>query len=130
MQIARFEAVARMEAELASQRGPSPEAPFASWFIAGDDQALAAAGPPGEAQGTGAGKRHRCRPGRDLKPRSIDGVTYVGVGLEMSGSAPAIRDFLAAIETRVPSSSSIKLRSTASFRPRPALRSDPSLCRG
>jgi hypothetical protein len=101
-QISRFTAIARYAPQLDAQHAQSPEATRAAWFLSGGDPAIAAAGLQAklkelaQVHGVDVAQAH------DLKPRLADGITYVGIGFEMSGGAEGIAALLQAIDANVP----------------------------
>jgi Type II secretion system (T2SS), protein M subtype b len=100
--ISRFEAIARYAPELEAQRVRSPEASHAAWFLPGSDPAIAAASLQARLKQLAQNLGIDVAQAHDLKPRAGEGISYVGIGLEMSGSADGVAGFLAALESNLP----------------------------
>ena len=100
--IARFEAVARYGSISDAQRQQPPEAAYSAWFLAESDPAIAAAGLQARLKELAQIHGIDVTQAHDVKPRVVDGTSYVGIGLEMSGGAEAAAALLRAVETEAP----------------------------
>jgi hypothetical protein len=100
--IARFEAIARYAPNLGAQRARSPQVTHSGWFLPGNDVAIAAASLQAKLKELAQNQGLDVAQARDLKPRVEDGITYVGIGVEMSGGAEGLANLLHTIEAAVP----------------------------
>jgi hypothetical protein len=100
--ISRLEAIARYAPALEAQRAQSVETGHAAWFLPSRDPAIAAASLQARLKQLAQIRNIDVAQTHDLKPRTGEGISYIGIGLEMSGSAEGVAGFLAAIESNVP----------------------------
>jgi hypothetical protein len=123
--IARFEAIARFAPRLEAYRAKAPDLAHFPWLLPGSDQALAAASLQARLKELAQANGVAVAQARDLEPRAKGALTYVGVGLDMSGRADAMVPLLRAIEADVP----LLMIEKAAFRAEPGSdpRYDPTL---
>jgi hypothetical protein len=101
-QLAKLEAIARYASRL-DTRAPDPaEAAFVGWFLPDTDAAIAAANLQARLKAMAQSHVVDVTQASNVKPRTIAGVNYVGVSLEMMGRAEGIHGTLQDIENAIP----------------------------
>ncbi|WP_119392172.1 type II secretion system protein GspM [Taklimakanibacter lacteus] len=101
-QLAKFEAIARYGARLDTKAPDPAAAAFAGWFLPDADPAIAAANLQAKLKAMAQGHVVDVIQASNVKPRTMAGLTLVGVHLEMMGRAEGIHATLADIEATQP----------------------------
>lgn len=101
-QLAKLEAIARYGARLDTTAPDPAAAAFAGWFLPDTDAAIAAASLQAKLKAMAQGHVVDVIQASNMKPRSVEGLSLVGVGLDMMGRAEGIHATLAGIEAAMP----------------------------
>lgn len=101
-QLAKFESIARYASRLDTQAPDPAEAAFARWFLPDTDPAIAAANLQARLKTMAQSHVVDVTQASNVKPRTVAGVNFVGVSLEMMGRAEGIHATLQDIENAIP----------------------------
>jgi len=101
-QLGKLEAIAHYASRLDNAAPAPADAAFAGWFLAESDPAIAAANLQARLKSVAQGQTVDVTQANNVKPRTVAGLNFIGVGLDMMGRAEGLHQTLQAIENATP----------------------------